>query len=170
MRIGYVVEASVQSTCFNKLELSLFFSSQCSVTCGSGIIRRAVKCLARNRTYLDDSYCTSPTSTKPETTRLCQMKACKWQKRLCLCVGPQFVHIQKFFHLVRLVVNYLMRVNKQSVSFWRFILEGPPTSCRDVQLTKGILTDGEQTLTVDGKELQVKLLKYQKLLIWQFFT
>jgi len=31
----------------------------------------------------------------------------------------------------------------------------PPTSCKEVQLTKGILTDGEQTLTVEGKELQV---------------
>jgi len=41
-------------------------------------------------------------------------------------------------------------------------LEGPPTSCKEVQLTKGILTDGEQTLTVEEKELQVKLLKYRK--------
>ena len=41
------------------------------------------------------------------------------------------------------------------------ILEGPPTSCKDVKLTKGILTDGEQTLTVQGKELQVKLLSIE---------
>ncbi|XP_078343629.1 A disintegrin and metalloproteinase with thrombospondin motifs 9-like isoform X3 [Oculina patagonica] len=81
--------------------------SQCSVSCGSGVMKRAVKCLARNGTYLDDSHCTSPTSSKPDPRRPCHMNAC------------------------------------------------PATSCKDVQLTNGVLTDGEQTLIVQGKELQV---------------
>lgn len=74
--------------CLNKPQLSLFFSSQCSVSCGSGVIRRAVKCMARNRTYLDDSYCTSPTSPKPDPARQCQMKACKWQTRFSYLRRP----------------------------------------------------------------------------------
>ncbi|KAJ7351111.1 A disintegrin and metalloproteinase with thrombospondin motif 9 [Desmophyllum pertusum] len=81
--------------------------SQCSVSCGSGVMKRAVKCFARNGTFLDDSYCTSPISSKPDHTRLCHMKAC------------------------------------------------PPTSCKDIQSTIGVQTDGEQALFVQGKELQV---------------
>lgn len=34
-------------------------------------------------------------------------------------------------------------------------LTGPPASCKDLQLNAGLQVDGEQTLTVQGKELQV---------------
>lgn len=44
--------------------------------------------MARNRTYLDDSYCTSPTSPKPDPARQCQMKACKWQTRFSYLCRP----------------------------------------------------------------------------------
>lgn len=83
------------------------WSPHCSVSCGRGIVKRAVKCLARNGTYADDSFCTTPSSSKPETSRVCQMKPC------------------------------------------------PPTSCKEVQSISGLQTDGEQTLMVQGKELQV---------------
>ena len=148
---GLVVKAPV----LNKLQLSVFFSSQCSVSCGSGVMRRAVRCMARNKTYLDDSYCTSSTLPKPDPERLCQMKACKWQTRFSYLRRPTMQHIQ---------IQEVYLVGAVGESQWTicFILEGPPTSCKEVQLSKGILTDGEQTLAVQGKELQVKLLSYRK--------
>ncbi|XP_068714564.1 A disintegrin and metalloproteinase with thrombospondin motifs 9-like isoform X3 [Montipora foliosa] len=52
------------------------WSPHCSVSCGRGIVRRAVKCLARNGTFVDDVHCTTPSSSKPDTSRVCQMEPC----------------------------------------------------------------------------------------------
>lgn len=81
--------------------------SKCSVSCGHGVMRRLVKCFARNGSYVDDSSCTTPTSRKPEDTRACQMKPC------------------------------------------------PPKTCKDIQLISGLQNDGEQSLNIQGRELQV---------------
>ncbi|XP_074610402.1 A disintegrin and metalloproteinase with thrombospondin motifs 20-like isoform X2 [Acropora palmata] len=83
------------------------WSPHCSVSCGRGIVRRAVQCLARNGTFMDDIHCTTPSSTKPDTSRVCQMEPC------------------------------------------------PPTTCKEVQAISGLQSDGEHTLLVQGKELQV---------------
>lgn len=86
-----VVETRILRGRLVTLDLSLFlFSLQCSVSCGSGIMKRAVKCLARNRTYLDDSHCTTPSSSKPDPARSCHMKACKYRKHSS-CVGTQCI-------------------------------------------------------------------------------
>lgn len=55
-------------------------------------MKRAVKCLARNGSYVDDSSCTTPTSSKPAPSRVCQMKPCKWENlSSSVDIGKQYV-------------------------------------------------------------------------------
>lgn len=46
-------------------------------------------------------------------------------------------------------------------------LTGPPASCKDLQLNAGLQVDGEQTLTVLGKELQVSHRAQILMLCWK---
>lgn len=46
-------------------------------------------------------------------------------------------------------------------------LTGPPASCKDLQLNAGLQVDGEQTLTVQGKELQVSHGAQIPMLCWK---
>lgn len=49
-------------------------------------------------------------------------------------------------------------------------LTGPPASCKDLQLNAGLQVDGEQTLTVQGKELQVSHRAQIPMLCWKSQT
>lgn len=49
-------------------------------------------------------------------------------------------------------------------------LTGPPASCKDLQLNAGLQVDGEQTLTFQGKELQVSHRAQIPMLCWKSQT
>nr|XP_058944082.1 A disintegrin and metalloproteinase with thrombospondin motifs 9-like isoform X2 [Pocillopora verrucosa] len=140
--------------------------SECSQTCGRGHQTRKVGCVAKyGRTQSLDMQCDA--QKRPVSWRSCNLGRCNsrfwsvgpWHNCNVSCgrgnTSRTVICLSRDGSPVRDSNCLSPTTPKPETTRSCSMKACPPASCKDLQLNAGLQVDGEQTLTVQGKELQV---------------
>lgn len=143
--------------------------SECSVSCGQGYQRRLVSCseVHSGKDHYEYGYQSSSScpGTPPESTMLCNLAPCAappaWRVGIwgpCSVTCGEGV-MERSVRCVSAGSRDSDRCPSDRKPEQRKACISPachlPTSCSDIQSQKGLLSDGEQLLIVQGKQLKI---------------
>uniref|UniRef100_A0A8B9RM98 ADAM metallopeptidase with thrombospondin type 1 motif, 9 n=1 Tax=Astyanax mexicanus TaxID=7994 RepID=A0A8B9RM98_ASTMX len=132
--------------------------SSCSASCGRGYRYRNVTCVGRSGQPIAEENCRHV--SRPQKQRRCRGGRCpKWKTSAWGEVNVK-CNIFKFMTKIALL-GFMNRLFKHVSRLNQYVLTPCSlsghlaSSCRDVQLQTGVVTDGEQVLSVQGKALKI---------------